>query len=111
MRSAVLVKMGGGTDGFDDGTTNSKNTLYVNNVCEKTNKNTLKRAMHMLFSRCGKVTHIRTGVGRAGKGQMWIRFENDELAATALRDLQGFEFCGKPLRVSVAKKMSSSQGS
>lgn len=99
--------MNRGTGELDEHSEFCKTTLYVNNVCEKTNKNTLKRALHMLFSRCGKVTHIRTGVGKAGKGQVWIRYEDEELAAVALKDLQGFEFCGKPLRIAWAKKASS----
>ena len=88
----------------DDSTT----TLYVNNVSEKVNKNTLKRSIHMLFSRCGKVTHIRNGVGRAGKGQIWVRFDNAEAAAAAMRELQGFDFSGKKLKIALAKKPSGS---
>ena len=86
-------------------------TLYVNGVCEKVTKNSLKVSMHMLFSRCGKVTHIRTGVGKKGKGQVWVQYKDKHAAELALRDLQGFLFCGKPIKVAVAKKIESSSSS
>ena len=90
-----------------DSDSESNSTLYVNNISERVNKNTLKRSIHMLFERCGKVSHIRTGVGKAGKGQLWIRFESAEAAGAAMKELQGFDFSGKPLRIALAKKLHS----
>ena len=50
-------------------------TLYVRGLNnDRVKRSQLLRNLHMFFSRYGKVTRIRAGVGVKGKGQAWITF-------------------------------------
>jgi len=60
----------------------------------------------MFFSRYGKVTRIRAGVGVKGKGQAWITFSAEESATEALKR-QDQLVCGHPITIAYAKRVKS----
>ena len=57
----------------------------------------LKKSLFHLFSNYGKVLDITAAKTLKAKGQAFIVFENLASSARALRELQGFNFHGKPL--------------
>ncbi len=56
-----------------------------------------------LFSQYGKVQKITVRTGIKLRGQAWIAFDNIDAAANAMKGKQGFNFYGKPLKISYSK--------
>lgn len=82
-------------------------TLYVRGLNnDRVKRAQLLRNLHMLFSRHGKVTQIRAGVGVKGKGQAWITFNAEESATEAMK-MQGQLVCGHPITIAYAKRFKS----
>jgi len=82
-------------------------TLYVNNLCEKLNRDELVKALKHVFGQFGKIVDvIAYNKIRAAKGQAFIVFDNVESATKALQEMNNFLFYHKPLRVSYAKTKS-----
>ena len=81
-------------------------TLYLNNLNDKVNKNEVKRLLYHLFCTYGYILEIQTSRSGKLRGQAFIVFDTAEGASIALRDLQGFLFLGKPLHISFAKGQS-----
>jgi U2 small nuclear ribonucleoprotein B'' len=48
------------------------NTIYINNINEKINKNVLKKLLYMLFSQYGRVLQIVACKGIKMRGQVWL---------------------------------------
>jgi len=80
-----------------------KHTIYVQNINEKVKKEQLKRALHGVFSQFGKIVDIVACRGKKLRGQAWVCFDQVSSATTALRQMQGFPFYDKPMRISFAK--------
>lgn len=81
-------------------------TIYVNNLNDKLKKEDLKRNLYLLFCQYGNVLEIHCQKTQKMRGQAWIIFDALHGSTRALRELNGFEFFGKPMRVSYAKNKS-----
>lgn len=76
------------------------------NIDWKIKKPVLKRSLHTLFNRHGKILDI-IAVRKDGlRGQAFILFEDVQAATSALKGEQGFTFFGKDLQIQYAKEKS-----
>jgi len=78
-------------------------TIYINNVNDKIKKDELKRALYLLFSQFGQVMDIVALKTMKMRGQAFVVFKELAAATNALRQLQGFPFYNKPMRIQYAK--------
>lgn len=81
-------------------------TLYVNNLNTKINKNELKRMLYALFSVHGQILSIVAMKTPTTRGQAFIVFKETSSAIVAMRSLQGYPFFDKSLRIQFAKSKS-----
>lgn len=81
-------------------------TLYVNNLNDKINPETLKKSLREVFAAFGGITDIIAMKSLRRRGQAWIIFKGVSSATNALRSLQGFPFYNKPMRINYAKTKS-----
>jgi len=85
----------------------ANNTLYVNNLCEKLNREAMVKALKHVFGQFGKILDVVVYTKiRSAKGQAFIVFDEIESATKALQEMNNFLFYHKPLRVSYAKSKS-----
>merc|ERR1711934_569906 len=81
-------------------------TIYIRNLDDKTKKEELRKMLYELFVAYGDVidvVHMRTPKMR---GQAFVVFDDISGATSAMRALQRFEFCGRPLQLQFAKNKS-----
>ncbi|NP_001088194.1 small nuclear ribonucleoprotein polypeptide B L homeolog isoform X1 [Xenopus laevis] len=78
-------------------------TVYINNLCDKVKKPELKRSLYALFSQFGHVVDIVALKTMKMRGQGFVIFKELSSATNALRQLQGFPFYSKPMRIQYAK--------
>ncbi|KAJ8002180.1 hypothetical protein DPEC_G00177150 [Dallia pectoralis] len=78
-------------------------TIYINNVNDKIKKDELKRSLYALFSQFGQVVDIVAMKTMKMRGQAFVVFKELTSATNALRQLQGFPFYNKPMRIQYAK--------
>uniref|UniRef100_A0A060T2J1 ARAD1C25674p n=1 Tax=Blastobotrys adeninivorans TaxID=409370 RepID=A0A060T2J1_BLAAD len=81
-------------------------TLYVNNLNDKVNKIELRRNLYHLFTTYGHIVDIVALKTAKMRGQAHIAFADVNGATAAAKSLQGYEFLGKPLRISYARGKS-----
>eukprot|EP00904_Undaria_pinnatifida_P004051 jgi/Undpi1/13647/HiC_scaffold_9.g03301.m1 len=81
-------------------------TIYVSNLNEKIKKPLLKKSLHSVFSQFGKIIDIVACRGLKLKGQAWVVFAEKSMATNALRQMQGFPFFEKKMRIQFAKTES-----
>lgn len=81
-------------------------TIYINNLNEKIKLEELKKSMHAVFSQFGKILEVLAFKTLKHKGQAWVVFEDVSSATNALRQMQGFPFYDKPMRIQYAKTKS-----
>ncbi|NP_001085460.1 small nuclear ribonucleoprotein polypeptide B S homeolog [Xenopus laevis] len=81
-------------------------TVYINNLCDKVKKPELKRSLYALFSQFGHVVDIVALKTMKMRGQAFVIFKELSSATNALRQLQGFPFYSKPMRIQYAKSDS-----
>jgi len=81
-------------------------TLYINNLFEKLKKEDLKKSLYHLYSTYGNVLDIVANKTYKLGGQAWIIYDDLSGSTKALKEMQGFMFYGKPMRVSFAKAKS-----
>jgi nucleolin len=72
------------------------NTLYVGNLSPSTSNMELK----ILFSRYGKVERVKIIPGRDFK---FVEMSNQSEAEIAEKNLNGYDFKGRPLRVDAVR--------
>eukprot|EP00455_Lapot_gusevi_P049779 TRINITY_DN711_c0_g1_i6.p1 TRINITY_DN711_c0_g1~~TRINITY_DN711_c0_g1_i6.p1 ORF type:complete len:227 (+),score=54.50 TRINITY_DN711_c0_g1_i6:77-757(+) len=82
------------------------NTLYVNNLNEKVTKDELTRSLFHVFGQFGRIADVLASKTLKMRGQAFIIFDDVAAATRALREMQGFNFYGKPMRVSYARSKS-----
>ncbi|KAJ4954480.1 hypothetical protein NE237_011263 [Protea cynaroides] len=87
-----------------DVTTNM--TIYINNLNEKIKLEELKKSLFAVFSQFGKILEVLAFKTLKHKGQAWVVFEDVSSASNALRQMQGFPFYDKPMRIQYAKTKS-----
>lgn len=78
-------------------------TIYINNVNDKIKKEELKRSLYALFSQFGQVVDIVALKTIKMRGQAFVVFKELAASTNALRQLQGFPFYNKPMRIQYAK--------
>ncbi|KAK6300292.1 hypothetical protein J4Q44_G00283900 [Coregonus suidteri] len=78
-------------------------TIYINNVNDKIKKDELKRSLYALFSQFGQVMDIVAMKTMKMRGQAFVVFKELASSTNALRQLQGFPFYNKPMRIQYAK--------
>ncbi|XP_034045206.1 U2 small nuclear ribonucleoprotein B'' [Thalassophryne amazonica] len=78
-------------------------TIYINNINDKVKKEELKRSLYALFSQFGQIINIVAMKTMKMRGQAFVVFKELTAATNALRQLQGFPFYNKPMRIQYAK--------
>ncbi|KAM4694520.1 U2 small nuclear ribonucleoprotein B'' [Discoglossus pictus] len=78
-------------------------TVYINNLSDKIKKDELKRSLYALFSQFGHVVDIVALKTMKMRGQAFVIFKELGSATNALRQLQGFPFYNKAMRIQYAK--------
>ena len=81
-------------------------TVYINNLNEKIKKDALKKSIYSVFSQFGKILDVVCCRGLKLRGQAWVVFADVGAATNALRQMQGFPFYDKPMRIAFAKAKS-----
>lgn len=81
-------------------------TLYVNNLNDKINVETLKKSLREVFTAFGSIIDIIAMKSLKRRGQAWIVFKETPSATNALKSLQGFPFYNKPMRINYARTKS-----
>jgi len=81
-------------------------TLYVNNLNDKINCETLKKSLREVFAAFGGIIEIIAMKSLKRRGQAWIIFKEMSSATNALKSLQGFPFYNKPMRIAYGKTKS-----
>jgi len=81
-------------------------TLYVNNLNDKINTETLKKSLREVFTAFGGIIDIVAMKSLKRRGQAWIIFREASSAANSLKSLQGFPFYNKPMRINYARSKS-----
>ncbi|CAH9109681.1 unnamed protein product [Cuscuta epithymum] len=81
-------------------------TIYINNLNEKIKLEELKKSLHAVFSQFGKILEVLAFKTLKHKGQAWVVFEDVSSATNALRQMHGFPFYDKPMRINFAKTKS-----
>ncbi|KAK1171304.1 U2 small nuclear ribonucleoprotein B''-like [Acipenser oxyrinchus oxyrinchus] len=78
-------------------------TIYINNVNDKIKKEELKRSLYALFSQFGQIVEIVALKTMKMRGQAFVVFKELASATNALRQIQGFPFYNKAMRIQYAK--------
>ncbi|XP_068178552.1 U2 small nuclear ribonucleoprotein B'' [Antennarius striatus] len=78
-------------------------TIYINNINDRVKKEELKRSLYALFSQFGQIIEIVAMKTMKMRGQAFVVFKELAAATNALRQLQGFPFYNKPMRIQYAK--------
>jgi RNA recognition motif-containing protein len=81
-------------------------TLYVNNLNDKINVETLKKSLREVFAAFGGIVDIIAMKSLKRRGQAWIIFKESTASTNALKSLQGFPFYNKPMRIAHARSTS-----
>merc|ERR1719392_295777 len=81
-------------------------TLYVNNLNDKINPETLKKSLREVFAAFGQIMEIIAMKSLRRRGQAWIIFKEVSSATNALRSLQEFPFYNKPMHINYSKTKS-----
>lgn len=81
-------------------------TIYVNNLNNKISKQDIRLNLYLLFSAYGTVLDVVALKTSKMTGQAHVVFNNITSASLAIRDCNGMEFYGKPLKVCYAKGKS-----
>ncbi|XP_010156446.1 PREDICTED: U2 small nuclear ribonucleoprotein B''-like, partial [Eurypyga helias] len=88
----------------------TKKQLKFTSVAQRTvvgqaelEKDKLKRSLYALFSQFGHVVDIVALKTMKMRGQAFVIFKELGSSTNALRQLQGFPFYGKPMRIQYAK--------
>lgn len=83
-----------------------KESVYVNNLNEKVNHVEMKKSLYAIFSQFGPIIDIVTMKNFKMRGQAFVVFRDVAAATSAVRQMQGFPFYGKPMRLDYAKGKS-----
>ncbi|XP_068451770.1 U2 small nuclear ribonucleoprotein B'' [Clinocottus analis] len=78
-------------------------TIYINNINDKVKKEEMKRSLYALFSQFGQIVDIVATKTAKMRGQAFVVFKELAASTNALRQLQGFPFYNKPMRIQYAK--------
>lgn len=82
------------------------NTVYIRNLEERIRIPALLDNLRELFSDYGTILDIVARKNLRAKGQAFVVFEDEDAAATAIDEIQGFELFEKPMILDFAKTKS-----
>ncbi|KAK7049574.1 hypothetical protein VNI00_005605 [Paramarasmius palmivorus] len=82
------------------------NTLYINNLNDKVNKEELRSQLLALFTTYGRVIDVVASKSPKMRGQAFLVFTDLAGATAAMRACEGMLFYDKPLRIDYAKTKS-----
>lgn len=80
-----------------EGRTVPNQSLYLQNLPEKLQKDDLRRELYMLFSTYGPVLDIVALKTKKMRGQAHVLFRDVHAATQAIRACQGFDFYGREM--------------
>lgn len=83
-----------------------RETIYVNNLNEKVSKDEVKKSLYAVFTQFGPILDIVAIKTHKMRGQAFVVFRDVSSATQAVRQMQGFPFYDKPMRISYAKSKS-----
>mmetsp|Transcript_33808 Transcript_33808/g.74169 ORF Transcript_33808/g.74169 Transcript_33808/m.74169 type:complete len:243 (-) Transcript_33808:718-1446(-) len=83
-----------------------RETVYVNNLNEKVSKDALKKSLYAAFSQFGPILDVVAVKNFRMRGQAFVVFRDISSATAAVKQMQGFPFYDKPMRLSYAKTKS-----
>jgi len=83
-----------------------RETIYVNNINEKVNKEELKKSLYAVFTQFGPILDIVALKTHKMRGQAFVVFRDTSAATQAVRQMNGFPFYEKPMRIGYAKSKS-----
>ena len=81
-------------------------TIYVSNISDKIRKQELKKALYCIFSQFGSIADVTVMRTKKLRGQAWVVFDEISSASAAVRQMEGFPFFGKALKLTYAKDKS-----
>jgi len=81
-------------------------TIYIQNLNEKIKVEELKKALYHVFSQFGNILEIHANKRLKTKGQAWVVFDDVGAANKAVREMQGFNFYTKAMKVHFSKSKS-----
>ena len=85
-----------------DQSTPPNQSLYIQNLPEKFQKDDLRRSLYMLLSTYGPILDVTAMKTRQMRGQAHVLFRDVQSATQAMRACQGFEFFGRQMVRSIA---------
>ena len=80
--------------------------IQVRNLEERIKIEQLKESLEEIFSEYGTIIDLVAKRNLKSKGQAFIVFDNEESAARAIDEVQGFELFDKPMVLDYAKTKS-----
>ncbi|KAF8978001.1 hypothetical protein BGZ46_006950 [Entomortierella lignicola] len=81
-------------------------SLYIKNLNEKIKLDVLKKSLRAIFGQYGEVLDIVAHSNIRMRGQAFVIFDNKDIAAKALSEVQGFPLYGKPMMIQYSKNKS-----
>ncbi|KAF9394933.1 hypothetical protein CPC16_009771 [Podila verticillata] len=81
-------------------------SLYIKNLNEKIKLEVLKKSLKALFGQYGEVLNIVAHGNIRMRGQAFVIFEDKDIAAKAMSEVQGFPLYGKPMVIQFSKNKS-----
>ena len=78
-----------------------RETIYVNNLNERINREELKKSLYAAFSQFGPILDVVALTTFKMRGQAFVVFRDISSATQAVRQMQGFPFYDKPMRITV----------
>ncbi|KAF9937947.1 hypothetical protein BGZ75_008604 [Mortierella antarctica] len=81
-------------------------TLYIKNLNEKIKLDVLKKSLKALFGQYGEVLDIVAHSNIRMRGQAFVIFEDKDVAAKAMSEVQGFPLYNKPMIIQFSKSKS-----
>ena len=83
-----------------------RETIYVNNLNERINLEEIKKSLYSCFSQFGPILEIVALKTLRMRCQAFVVFRDIESATQAVRQMQGFPFYDKPMKIAYAKTKS-----
>ena len=81
-------------------------TLYLRNLNDKLRKVDLQKELYCLFTTYGRVLDVNVMPGPKMRGQAHVVFPNAQASTQAMRELQGFNFHGRDIKIEYGKSRS-----
>lgn len=81
-------------------------TLYVRNLNDKLRKVDLQKELYYLFTTYGRVLDVNVMPGPKMRGQAHVVFPDAQASTQAMRELQGFNFHGREVKIEYGRSRS-----